>query len=159
MAAYLRTFVLAAAAAAVCLISANAILDPYRILHAAIGELRFQPNSRVYKLEYLSRHCFDYNAYFVGDSRAHILTGEDLENVAGRRFYNLSAPRDEINSIVRRLRFLIGAGCPVSVVIAGESVDVVSDGKDTSLLDTESPLISGESRLSFLGKFLFSSQP
>jgi hypothetical protein len=159
MGAYLRTFILAAAVAAACLISANVILDPYRILHAAIGKLTFQPNSRVYKLEFLSRHCTDYDAYFVGDSRAHILTGLDLKNIGGRRFYNWAAPRDEITSIVRRLKWLIGAGCPVSAVIAGESIDIFADGKDTSLLNTESPLISGESRLSFLGKFFFSSQP
>jgi hypothetical protein len=159
MDAYLRTFVLAAAIAVAGLVSANVILDPYRILHAAVGALNFQPNSRVYKLEFLSRHCTDYDAYFVGDSRAHILAGQDLGNIGGRRFYNLAAPRDEITSIVRRLRYLIGKGCPVSAVIAAESIDIVSDGKDTSLLNTESPLISGESRLSFLGKFFFSSQP
>lgn len=159
MGAYLRTFALAAVAAAACLISANMILDPYRIVHAAVGKRTFQPNSRVFKLEFLSRHCVDYDTYFVGDSRAHILTGEDLENAGGRRFYNLAAPRDEVTSIVRRLKFLIGAGCPISTVIAAESIDIVSDGKDTSLLNTESPLISGESRLSFLGKFFFSSQP
>ena len=38
MGAYLRTFVLAAAAAAVCLISANMVVDPYGILHAAVGQ-------------------------------------------------------------------------------------------------------------------------
>jgi len=159
MGAYLRALVLAAVAAATCLISANMILDPYRIIHAPIGELTFQPNSRVYKLEFLSRHCIDYDAYFVGDSRAHILTGQDLDNVGGHRFYNLAAPRDEITSIVRRLKFLIAAGCPVATVIAGESIDIVSNGENASLLDTESPLISGENRLSFLGKFFFSSQP
>ncbi len=159
MNAYLRTFVLTAAIAVVSLMSANLILDPYRIFHAAIGKLTFQPNSRVYKLEFLSRHCIDYDAYFVGDSRAHILVGRDLKDIGGRRFYNLAAPRDEITSIVRQLRFLIGNGCPVSAVIAGESIDILSDGKDTSLLNTESPLISGESRLAFLAKFLFSSQP
>ena len=159
MGAYLRIFVLAAAVAAAGLIAANAILDPYRILHASIGTLTFQPNSRIYKLEFLSRHCMDYDTYFVGDSRAHILSGDDVENIGGRRFYNLAAPRDEITAIVRRLRFLIDAGCPITAVIVGESVDVVSDGKDTSLLDSESPLISKESRLAFLGKFLFSSQP
>jgi hypothetical protein len=121
--------------------------------------LTFQPNSRVYKLEFLSRHCIDYDAYFVGDSRAHILTAQDLKTVGGHRFYNLAAPRDEIVSIVHRLKWLVGAGCPISAVIAGESIDIVSDGSDASLLNTESPLISGESRLSFLGKFFFSSQP
>jgi hypothetical protein len=159
MAAYLRTFVLAATTAAACLIAANMIVDPYRIIHATIGTRTFQPNSRVYKLESLARHCMDYDAYLVGDSRAQILTGQDLEDVGGRRFYNLAAPRDEITSIVRRLKFLAGMGCPISAVIAGESIDIVSDGKDTSLLNTESPLISGESRPAFLGKFLFSSQP
>jgi hypothetical protein len=159
MGAYLRIFALAAAVAAGGLIATNAIVDPYRIFHAATGTLTFQPNSRVYKLEFLSRHCNDYNVYFVGDSRAHILSGPDLKDIGGARFYNLAAPRDEITSIMRRLKFLIDAGCPIAAVIAGESVDVVSDGKDTSLLDTESPLISGESRLGFLGRFLFSSQP
>jgi hypothetical protein len=159
MAAYLRIFVLAAMTAAACLIAANMILDPYRIIHATVGTRTFQPNSRVYKLEFLSRHCMDYDAYVVGDSRAQILTGQDLEDVGGRRFYNLAAPRDEITSIVRRLKFLAGKGCPISAVIAGESIDIVSDGKDTSLLNTESPLISGESRPAFLGRFFFSSQP
>ena len=158
MGVYLRTFVLTAAAAAAFLVFANMILDPYRIIHAALGELTFQPNSRVYKLEFLARYCSNYNAYFVGDSRAHILTGQDLQNIGGRRFYNLGAPRDEITSIVRRLKFLVAAGCPIASVIAGESVDIVSDGKNVSLLDTESPLISGENRLAFLGRFFFSSQ-
>jgi hypothetical protein len=159
MGTYLRTFVLSAAMAAVCLMLANVILDPYRIFRVPIGKLSFQPNSRVYKLEFMSRHCMDYDVYFVGDSRAHILTGRDLENVGGHRFYNLAAPRDEITSIVPRLKLLVAAGCPVATVIAGESIDIVSTGKNASLLDTESPLISGQSRLSFLGKFLFSSQP
>jgi hypothetical protein len=159
MGAYLRTFVLAATLAAGCLITANMILDPYRIIHALIGTRTFQPNSRVYKLEFLSRHCIDYDTYLVGDSRAQILTGRDLEDVGGRRFYNLAAPRDEITAIVRRLKFLADKGCPISAVIAGESIDIVSDGKDTSLLNTESPLVSGENRLAFFGKFFFSSQP
>ena len=159
MGAYLRTFVWAAAVAAACLISANLVVDPYRIFHAPIGRLTFQPNSRVYKLEFLSRHCMDYDTYFVGDSRAHILSGQDLDNVGGHRFYNLAAPRDEITSIVPRLKILLAEGCPVATVIAGESIDIVSNRKNASRLDTESPLVSGENRLSFLGKFVFSSQP
>ncbi len=159
MGAYLRTFVLTAIVAAACLITFNIIVDPYRIVHAAIGTRAFEPNSRVYKLEFLSRHCTDYDSYFVGDSRAQILTGQDLDNAGGRRFYNWAAPRDEITSIVRRVQFLTGIGCPTSAIIVGESIDIVSDGNDSSLLNAESPLISGENRLAFLGKFLFSPQP
>ncbi len=159
MGAYLRTFVLAAAAAAVCLISANMVVDPYGILHAAVGQRTFQPNSRIHKLEFLARHCVDYDAYFVGDSRAQILTGQDLKNAGGRRFYNMAAPRDEVTSIVPRLKFIIGAGCHISTIIAGESIDIASDGKDASLLNAESTLISGASRSATFGKFFFSSQP
>src|SRR5882724_2313694 len=136
MKTYLSIFVVAATFAAAGLIAANWILDPYRIVHAPAGTTTFQPNSRVYKFEYLSRHCLDYNSYFVGDSRAQILTGYDLRNVAGRHFYNFDAPRDEITSIVRRLKLLIRAGCPISAVVAGESVDIESDNTQPSLLNT-----------------------
>lgn len=159
MGTYLRTFVLTAISAAACLITFNMIIDPYRIVHAVLGTRTFQPNSRVYKLEFLSRHCGDYDTYIVGDSRAQILTGEDLDNASGRRFYNWAAPRDEITSIVRRLRFLTDIGCPISAVILGESIDIVSGGNDSSLLNAESPFISGESRLAFFRKFFFSPQP
>jgi hypothetical protein len=156
---YLRTFVLAAALAAACLISANLILDPYRIVHAPLGTTWFQPNSRVFKFEYLYRHCADYNTYIVGDSRAHILSESDFQNTSGLHIYNFASPRDEIISIVRRLKLLIRANCPISAILVGESVDILRYGQAPSLLDTESPYVSGESRVGFYGKFFFSSQP
>jgi hypothetical protein len=159
MNAYLRTFVLAAALTAACLMSANLILDPYRIVHTPRGTTWFQPNSRVYKFEYLYRHCADYNAYIVGDSRAHVLSESDFQDTNGLHFYNFASPRDEIISIVRRLKLLIRASCPVSAVLVGESVDILLYGDAPSLLDTESPYVSGEGRLAFYGKFLFNSKP
>jgi hypothetical protein len=159
MKTYLSIFVIAAAFAAAGLIAANWILDPYRIVHAPAGTTTFQPNSRVYKFEFLSRHCPDYNTYVVGDSRSHILTADDFQNIGGQRFYNFAVPRDEITSIVRRLKLLIRAGCPISAVVAGESVDILLYDNSPGLPDTESPSVSGESRFAFFGKFFFSVQP
>jgi hypothetical protein len=159
MKSYLRIFVIAATLAAAGLMAANLILDPYRIVHVPAGTTTLEANSRVYKFEFLSRHCSDYNTYVVGDSRSHILTAKDLQNVVGLRLYNFASPRDEITSIVRRLKLLIRAGCPISAIVAGESVDILLYDDPPGLLDTESPSVSGESRLAFFGKFFFSVQP
>jgi hypothetical protein len=57
------------------------------------------------------------------------------------------------------LKLLIRAGCPISAIVAGESVDILLYDNAPGLLDTESPAVSGESRLAFFGKFFFSVQP
>src|ERR1700753_1496065 len=105
-------------------ITASVLIDPYRIVHPLIGEYSFDPNTRVPKVTVLSRECSRYDAYFVCDSRAATLSASDLRDAHGKHFYNFAAQADDIASIVRRLKILISASCPISAVIVGESVDV-----------------------------------
>ena len=155
--------VLLATAAAIILGSMllSVYLDPYRIVHPLLGEFSFEPNSRVSKLEFLMRECGRFDSYFFGDSRAVTLSDRDLPDVKGHRFYNFSTPADNVRSILPRLKFLLDSGCPVTAVVADVSLDVLLDQDQInrySLLLTESPKLSGESRTSFYSRYFLSAQ-
>jgi hypothetical protein len=161
MRTYLSILLSVAAMTVLCAIAASMIVDPYRIVHPLIGEYPFTPNSRVPKVTFLSHSCSQYDSYFAGDSRSQILSESNLGNVQGRRFYNLAATADDIVSIVRRLNFLIGRGCPISAVVVGESIDILLDESARtagSLLLSENPAVSGENRISFYSKYFLSAQ-
>jgi hypothetical protein len=161
MKTYLFILLTAAATTVLCSIAVSMIVDPYRIVHPLIGELAFKPNSRVPKVTFLSHSCSQFDAYFAGDSRSEILSESNLRDVRGRRFYNLATPADDIASIVRRVRFLIGRGCSISAVVIGESIDLLLDESSRSergLLLSESPDLSGENRIAFYSKYFLSAQ-
>jgi hypothetical protein len=161
MKTYVIVLLAVAMAAILAVMAANIIVDPYNVVHPLLGEYYFEPNSRVPKVAWLSKNCSRYDSYFVGDSRSATLSAADLGGAGGRRFYNLSTPADDIGSIVRRVKFLIGKGCPISTVIAAESVDVLldTDEKESySLLLRENPAVSGENRLAFYTRFFLSVQ-
>jgi hypothetical protein len=156
MKAYLRVLSIVAAAMILGTVAISVIVDPYRIVHPLIGEFSFEPNSRVSKTRFLTQGCSQYDSYFVGDSRSATLSQTDLGDVAGARFYNFSTPADDIASIVRRLNFLIAAGCRVSTVVVEESVDVLLDKgalNEYRLLLSEYPAVSGESRIAFYSRY------
>jgi hypothetical protein len=161
MKTYVVVLLTVAMAAILCVMAANVMIDPYNVVHPLLGEYYFEPNSRVPKVAWLSKNCLRYDSYFVGDSRSGTLSARDLADATGRRFYNLSTPADDIGSIVTRLKFFIGKGCPISTVIAAESIDVLLDTdeeKSYSLLLRESPEVSGENRLAFYARFFLSAQ-
>jgi len=161
MKTYLFIFLAAASSMVFCAIAVSVVIDPYRIVHPLIGRFYLEPNSRVSKVKYLSRNCYQYDSYFVGDSRSAVLSERDLANVQGRRFYNFATLSDDIESIVRRLKFVIGKGCPISTVVVGESIDALLDepGKKAySLLLSEHPDVSGENRIAFYSKYFLSAQ-
>jgi hypothetical protein len=161
MKAYLSTLLGATTLMVLGAIAVSMIVDPYRIVHPLIGRFYLEPNSRVPKVKFLSHNCYQYDSYIVGDSRSVLLSERDFENVQGRRFYNFATPTDDIESIVRRLNFLIGKGCPISTVVVGESIDVLLDetGKKAySLLLSEYPAVSGENRMEFYSKYFLSAQ-
>jgi hypothetical protein len=142
-------------------IAFSATLDPYRIVHPLLGEFSFEPNSRVPKLRYLMASCMHYNGYFVGDSRSATLSDRDLPKPSALRMYNFSTPADNVTSIVPRLKFLIGHGCPISTIIVDESLDVMLEQAELSrygLLLSEHPRISGENWLSFYSRYFLSTQ-
>jgi hypothetical protein len=146
-----------------CGIGISVTLDPYRIVHPLLGEFAFQPNSRVSKLRYLVRACHTYNAYYVGSSRSGPLTDKDLSPAgAALKFYNLSTPVDAAPAIVRRVKWLLDQGCPLSALVIEEPLNILPDANganDNSLLLSESPSISGESWVSFYSRFFMSAQP
>lgn len=150
-----------AAAIVLCAGAVSLELDPYRIVHPLLGEFTFEPNSRVSKVSYLAHACSDYNGYFVGDSRSATLSQQDLAPVSDLKFYNLSTPADNISSIVRRMRFLLDRGCPVSALVVEESIDVLLDENEVgtySLLLGENPQVSGENRAAFYSRYFLSAQ-
>jgi len=150
-----------ALAAILSVMAANIVIDPYNVVHPLLGEYYFEPNSRVPKVAWLSKNCFSYDSYFVGDSRSGTLSARDLGDAGGRRFYNLSTPADDVASIVKRLKYFIDRGCPISTVIAAESVDVlldVDEKESYSLLLRENPAVSGENRVAFYARFFLSPQ-
>jgi hypothetical protein len=158
MKSYISIFLATACICIVSSVAASWLIDPYRIHHPVLGEFGVQPNSRVYKFNYLSRSCGQYNAYFTGDSRAEILAADALGSLPGIRFYNFGAPLDNIESAANRLRVLMRMGCPVSAVVAGESVDLVTSRAEGSLLNAESPAVSGQNPLAFYARFYLSAQ-
>ena len=161
MKSYVVVLLTVAMAALLCVMTANIMIDPYNVVHPLLGKYYLEPNSRVPKVAWLSKNCSRYDSYFVGDSRSAMLSGRDLGDPGGKRFYNLSTPADDSASIARRLKFLIGKGCQISTVIAVESVDVLldTDEKESySLLLRENPDVSGENRLAFLRQVFLSTQ-
>jgi hypothetical protein len=158
MKTYLLIFLATAVASILVPVTVSWEIDPFRIHHSLVGEFGMQPNSRIYKFNYLSKSCRQYNAYFTGDSRAEILPADALGPLPGLRFYNFGAPLDNIESAASRLRALIRMGCPISAIVAGESVDLVTSRGDGSLLNAESPTVSGENPLRFYASFYLSPQ-
>jgi hypothetical protein len=161
MKAYILIFLAAAITTILCFVAASVIVDPYSIVHPLLGEYSFEPNSRVAKVAFLSGNCSNYDSYFLGDSRSAVLSEGDLGDIGGRRFYNLSTPTDEIDSIVRRLNWLVRNGCHISTVIVNESIDgLLNEGerKKYGLLLSEAPAVSGENYLSFYSRFFLSAQ-
>jgi hypothetical protein len=158
---YVSIVLSVAAAIVLCAVAISLALDPYRIVHPLLGEFTFEPNSRVSKVSFLSHACSDYNAYFVGDSRSATLSQRDLAPVSDLKFYNFSTPADDISSIVRRIRFLLDRGCPVSALVVEESIDVLLDADELgsySLLLSENPRVSGENRAAFYSRYFLSAQ-
>jgi hypothetical protein len=149
------------AAIVLCGVAISLALDPYRIVHPLLGDFTFDPNTRVPKASFLAHACSDYNAYFVGDSRSATLSQEDLAPLSDLKFYNFSTQSDNVSSIVRRVRFLLDRGCPIKALVVEESADVLLDANEIgsySLLLSENPLLSGESRAAFYSRYFLSVQ-
>lgn len=159
MSRYLLTLLSVAALTLLSAVIVSLVVDPYRIIHPLVGSFSFEPNARVGKIEFLARHCREYRSYFMGDSRTATLSSRDLPGTDSQTFYNLGTQADDIFSINRRVRFLLGRGCPLATVVVDESVDLLAGvvTRDTLLIG-ESPMISGESRLAFYGKYFLSFQ-
>jgi hypothetical protein len=150
-------FVLAAAAVFTIVVTSLAswMFDPYGISHPLAGKLLMAPNDRAAKIAFLAHNCRHFDSYIVGNSRTQILSSNDL---GGGRYYNLGAPLDEVGQSLERLKLLFRIGCPVSVIVAGESVDVLAQPNPASLQQTENPLISGEGWLPFYTKYFLGPQ-
>jgi hypothetical protein len=87
-----------------------------------------------------------------------ILSAADFEPAVHRRFYNMASPGDDIRSIVKRLAYLIGRGCPVSAVVVGGSVEGMPLSSVNGLVRREHPDVSGENRAAFYSRYFLSSQ-
>jgi hypothetical protein len=154
-------FIILAAAAAITVFTtsfAGWILDPYAISHALAGKVWWGVNERASKIGFLAKHCRQFSSYIVGNSRAMILSGEELAGGAGDQYYNLGISSDDIGHSLTRLEFLFRSGCPITRLLVAESIDFFARGNPDSLWQIEHPLVSGSSALVFYGKYFLGPQ-
>ena len=136
---------------------ASWILDPYYIAHPLLGKVFMQPNDRAAKTAFLAKHCRQFDSYILGNSRSQILKGGQFAD-AGARYYNLSAPGEDIGQSLEQLEFLFAIGCPVAALLVAESIDVVDHPGPDWLTQMSHPLISGDNPLLFYGKYFLGPQ-
>jgi len=158
MKSYIYTLLIVAALTIAGNTAATLIVDPYCIMHPLLGEFAFEPNSRYGKVAFLLKNCARFDTYIAGDSRSEVLSESDFPAVHGGRFYNIASGGDDIGSIVKRLEFLIGRGCPIAAVVVGGSLNATLRSSANGLARREYPGISGESRSIFYARYFLSSQ-
>lgn len=135
---------------------ASWILDPYYIAHPLAGKVFMQPNDRAAKTAFLAKDCRQFDSYMLGNSRSQILKGSQF--AAGARYYNLSAPGEDIGQSLEQLEFLFRIGCPVSALLVAESIDVLAHPGPDWLTQMKHPLISGDNLLLFYGRYFLGPQ-
>src|ERR1700743_1283012 len=155
------TIMAAAAAITVGITSfASWMLDPYGISHPLAGKVSMQPNDRASKTAFLAKDCRKFDSYILGNSRSQILEGSQFAE-RGTRYYNFSAPGEDIGQSLEQLEFLFRSGCPVSTLLIAESVDVFDvfghPGRD-ALNQIRHPLITGDNLLLFYARYFLGPQ-
>jgi hypothetical protein len=158
MRSYLIILTAAAALTVVATSFASWMLDPYGICRPLAGKRLLQPNERASKTAFLARNCQRFDSYIMGNSRTQILSGSELSDSSGARYYNLGVPGEDIGQSLARLELLFRIGCPVSTVLVGESIDTLAHINPASLQGMEHPLISGRNLLLFYGKYFLGPQ-
>jgi hypothetical protein len=151
--------ILAAAATLTVVVTSFAswMLDPYGIVHPLAGKVFMQPNDRASKTAFLAKHCGEFDSYIFGNSRSQIVTGAQFAD-AGARYYNFSAPGEDIGQSVELLEFLFRSGCPVSALLIAESVDVLGHPGPRWLTQMKHWLISGDNPLLFYSSYFLGPQ-
>jgi hypothetical protein len=161
MRSYLTILAAAAALTAVVTSFASWMLDPYGIAHPLAGKVLMQPNDRASKTAFLAKACRQFNSYVLGNSRSQILQGSQFADAGAARYYNFSAPGEDIGQDLEQLEFLFRRGCPVSALLVAESVDVFDvfghPGRD-ALNQIRHPLITGDNLLLFYGRYYLGPQ-
>jgi hypothetical protein len=160
MRAYLTILATAATLTVVVTSFASWKLDPYAIAHPLAGRVFVQPNDRASKTAFLAKDCGQFDSYILGNSRSQILQGGQFA-AAGARYYNFSAPGEDIAQSLEQVEFLLRRGCPVSALLVAESVDVFDvfghPGRD-ALNQIRHPLITGDNRLLFYARYFLGPQ-
>jgi hypothetical protein len=157
MRSYLTIMATTAALTVVVTSFASWTLDPYGIAHPLAGKVFMQPNDRAAKTAFLAKHCLQFDSYILGNSRSQILKGSQFAD-AGARYYNLSAPGEDIGQSLEQLEFLFRIGCPVSALLVAESVDVLEHPGPDWLTQIRHPLVSGDNLLLFYGRYFLGPQ-
>jgi hypothetical protein len=152
--------ILAAAAALTVFVTSfpSWMLDPYGIRHPLAGNVSWPVNDRASKIAFLAKNCGKFDAYFAGNSRTQILTGNEFAGRAGARYYNMGTLAEDIWQSLAHFEFLLRMGCPVSTLIVGESVDILVPHNPDSLWQREHPLVTGENPLLFYAKYFLGPQ-
>jgi hypothetical protein len=157
MRSYLTILVAAAVLTVVITSFASWMMDPYGVAHPLAGMVFMQPNDRASKTAFLAKHCRQFDAYILGNSRSQILRGSQFAGT-GPRYYNFGAPGEDIAQSLEQLEFLLGIGCPVSALLVGESIETLAHPPPGRLTQMKHPLISGDNPLLFYGSYFLGPQ-
>ena len=99
----------------------------------------------------------NFDSYILGNSRSQIVRGGQFAD-PGARYYNLSAPGEDIGQSLEQLEFLFRSGCSVSALLVSESVDVFGHPGPDWLTQIRHPLISGDNLFLFYGRYFLGPQ-
>jgi hypothetical protein len=159
MRSYLSIIAVAAALTTFVTSFASWMLDPYGIRHPGAGIVTWQINDKASKIEFLAKHCREFDGYIVGNSRSQMLTGSELAANGVARFYNLATLGEDIVESLGRLEFLFKVGCPISHLVVGESIDILAHPHPDAPSYREHPWVTGENPFLFYSRYFLGPQP
>lgn len=138
-------------------ITTAVFVDPFGVFGVtAIDARNAEPNTRYLKIEYLKEHP-RYDGFVFGTSRSNAYRPKILNELTGRRFYNLNVQSETPAGMLAKLRWLIQHMNP-KVIFVGLDFDeldqtLLRDPAD--LQRQEHPAVSGTSVLSFFYSYLW----
>lgn len=152
-----RRWVFAVGFAAVGVVSANLLLDPYQVFN--LVELRdsYAPNEIHNKIEHLLTHPGRHDAFFVGSSRMGMFEPAAAQALHPERsFYNLSVLGVEPHEQLAMLQALQAGGVAVRELVIGiDLYPFLTRRAQADPAHTPHRAMSGESRAQFLSRYLF----
>lgn len=136
----------------------NYLVDPYEVFGHQYLRSGYAINERFRKVEHLMRDDVHHDAYILGSSTMGVFDPDTASRLTGHSFYNLSFLAGTPQEAFDTLRALKRSGKPIKEVLIG--IDFFTfyerpQGNATTF--RPHPLVSGESRTSFFGYYLFAA--
>jgi hypothetical protein len=136
----------------------NYFVDPYEVFGHSYLRSGYAVNERYRKVEHLLRGDDHHDAYILGSSVMGVFDPDTASRLTGHSFYNLSFLAGTPKEAFDVLRVLKREGRPIKEVLIGiDFFTFYERPKGVAPMVRPHPLVSGESRASFFGYYLFAS--